>query len=142
MLPFAAEMFTKLTDKMTTKPRVVKDYDKLDESVLQQIKLSYPRGFDKHLVKFKNAKGDNVSALPFETDDRYYLVRMTVQEARDIISDDDDYNDDGILRADIREDYADKLENEFAEEGMGVMDDEEADDFSGGNEEEEDDDDF
>ncbi len=122
---------------MTTKPRVVKDYEKLDESVLQQIKLSYPRGFHKHLVKFKNAKGDLVSALPFEAEDKYYLVRMTVQEARDIIEDDDDYNDDGILKADIREDYAEKLENDFAEEGMDILDD----DTDGFAEDDEDDDD-
>lgn len=115
-----------------TKPRVVKDYEKLDELIQQQIKLTYPRGFDRHLVKFKNAKGDNVSALPFEAEDKYYLVRMTVQEAREIIEDDDDYNDDGILKADIREDYAEKFESEFEEEGLDIADDDDDDDDDAG----------
>ena len=107
-----------------SKPRVVKDYEKLEESVVEQIKLTYPRGFHKHLVKFQNAKGDKVSALPFETDDRYYLVRMTVQEARDIIEEDDDFNDEGHLKEDIKEDYAEKYESEFEEEGLNIEDDE------------------
>ena len=95
----------------SSKPRVVKDYDKLDEAVAEQIKLAYPRGYHKHLVKFKNAQGDEVSALPFETDDRYYLVRMTVKQARAIIADDDDYDDDGNLRAGARQTYAARHED-------------------------------
>ncbi|MGK0365248.1 MAG: hypothetical protein ACI85O_002314 [Saprospiraceae bacterium] len=102
------------------KPRVVKDYEKLDEIVQQQIKLTYPHGFHKHLVKFKNAKGDTVSALPFETDERYYLVRMTVEEARIIIKEDDDFDDKGNLINAIKEDYEDKFEKEFEEEGLDI----------------------
>ena len=104
------------------KPRVVKDYDKLDEAVLEQIKLTYPQGFETNLVRFKNAKGDTVSALPFETDDRYYLVRMTVLEAQQIIEDDDDYDDDGNLLDDVRDDYEDKY-------GSDEDDEDDEDDF-------------
>ena len=106
------------------KPRVVKDYEKLDEIVQQQIKLTYPRGFHKHLVKFQNAKGDKVSALPFETDERYYLVRMTVEEARIIIKDDGDFDDEGNLIDTIKEDYEDKFEKEFKEEGLDIGEEE------------------
>ncbi|MDB4539909.1 hypothetical protein N9231_05755, partial [Saprospiraceae bacterium] len=67
------------------KPKIVKDFEKVEESILEQIKLKYPYGFEKYLVTFKNAKGAFVSALPFETDDRYYLIRMTKTEAREII---------------------------------------------------------
>ena len=44
--------------------------------------------------------------MPFETDDYYYLIRMTRIEAQEIIEDDDDYDDDGILT----EEAKDKLE--------------------------------
>ena len=94
------------------KPRVVKDYDKVDDSVLEQIKLKYPYGFEKALISFKNQKGEFVSALPFETDDRYYLIRMTRKEAQQIIADDDDYGDDGILKDDVREEYEDKYDDD------------------------------
>ena len=53
----------------TTKPRIVKDYEKLDPDIQEQIKLMYPYGFAKHLIQYKNAEGKFVSALPFETDD-------------------------------------------------------------------------
>jgi hypothetical protein len=90
------------------KPRVVKDYEKLPEEIQQQIKLAYPEGFSHHLISFTNKEGAKVSALPFETEEKYYLVRMTKQEATALIEDDDDYDDDGYLREEIRLDYEEK----------------------------------
>ena len=90
------------------KPRVIKDYDKLDQEVQEQIKLAYPYGFAKSLIFFTNKDGMKVSALPFETDDKYYLVRMTQQEAQRIIEDDADYNEFGQLKEQARFDYEDK----------------------------------
>lgn len=88
---------------MQAKKRVVKDYDKLPEEVISRIKIEYPRGFVKHLIKYTNAQGQQVSALPYETEDMYYLIRMSISEARQIILDDDDY-EDGILREDFADD--------------------------------------
>lgn len=96
-----------------SKPRVVKDFDKIEEAVKQQIKLSYPEGFEDNLIKFQNKDGLTVSALPFETEEKYYLVRMTVSQAQAIIEDDDDYDDDGILRDEVKEEYEDNLDEEF-----------------------------
>ncbi len=100
-----------------SKPRVIKDYDKLDPSIQEQIKLVYPTGFSDHLIYYFDKDGKNVSALPFETDDKYYLIRMTLSEAERIIEDDDDYDDDGFLKDHVREEYEDKYpELEFAAE--------------------------
>lgn len=96
---------------MITKPRIVKDYNKLDASVKEMIKLNYPFGFEDSLITFTNAEGRKVSALPFETDDKYYLVRMTVAEAVSIIEDDDDYDDEGNLTDEAREDYEEKYDD-------------------------------
>ncbi len=90
------------------KPRVIKDFEKLDVQIQQQIKLVYPNGFSDSLIAFTNREGKRVKALPFETEDKYYLVRMTVQEAEAIISEDDDYDDDGVLKDDVKEEYEDK----------------------------------
>jgi hypothetical protein len=90
------------------KPRVIKDYDKLDPAIQEQIKLVYPTGFSDHLIYYFDKDGKNVSALPFETEDRYYLIRMTLSEAERIIEDDDDYDDDGFLKDHVREEYEDK----------------------------------
>ena len=104
-----------------SKPRVIKDFDKLPEEIQEQIKLNHPYGFDKSLISFKNAKNKFVSALPYEAEDRYYLVRMTREEAQDIIEEDDDYDDDGVLKDEVRDDYSDKYEDAL-EEVPGVAD--------------------
>lgn len=95
---------------MSQKPRIVKDYDKIPVELKEQIKLHYPDGFLSHLITFTNAKGELVSALPFETDEVYYLIRMTRAEAREIIEDDEDYDEDGMLLDDVRDDYLDKYD--------------------------------
>ncbi len=90
------------------KQRVIKDYNKLAPEIQEQIKLKYPEGFSEHLIYYTNKDGHLVSALPFETEDKYYLVKMTVEEAEAIIIDDDDYDDDGNLKTEILEAYEDK----------------------------------
>jgi hypothetical protein len=94
-----------------SKPRLVKDYDKLDDAVKEQIKLVYPAGFEQHLVRYVNKDGEQKLALPFETDEVYYLVRMSIEKAQDLIFLDDDYDDEGMLRDDIKENYQDKYDN-------------------------------
>ncbi len=101
---------------MTDKPRVIKDFERLDEAIQEQIKLKYPLGFSRHLIAFNNKEGKKVSALPFETEEKYYLVRMTAPEAREIIENDDDYNEKGILKKGVRADYEDKYSDEEEED--------------------------
>jgi len=108
------------------KPRVIKDYDKLPLEIQEQIKLEYPFGFSDNLIRFSNKDGLIVSALPFETEDKYYMVRMTVGEAIKIVEDDDDFDDDGILKEGIKEEYENKYADEIEEIDEVV---EEEDDF-------------
>jgi len=93
---------------MSTKPRIVKDYDKLEEQIQEQIKLTYPYGFSEYLVSYVDREGKKRTALPFETDEKYYLVRMTESEAVAIIDDDEDFDSEGVLKDDIKEEYEDK----------------------------------
>ncbi len=94
-----------------SKPKVIKDYEKLPPEVIEQIKLVYPRGFSQHLISFVNRDGQRKMGLPFETEDYYYLIRMTPVRASNIIEEDDDYDDDGVLKAKAREKYADKYDD-------------------------------
>ena len=75
-----------------SKPKVIKDYDKLTEDVVEQIKLVYPMGFTSHLISFTNRHGEKRKGLPFETEKYYYLIRMSEAKAKAIIEDDDDYD--------------------------------------------------
>ncbi len=86
------------------KKRIVKDYDALPEEIIARIKAEYPYGFEDNLVTFTNKDGNKVSALPFDTEEVYYLIRMTMREARQIIEDDEDYDDEGNLRDDFSTD--------------------------------------
>lgn len=90
------------------KPRVIKDFEKMEEALQQQIKLAYPYGFSNFLISYTDREGRKVSALPFETDEKYYLVRMTADEARQIVRADDDYDNAGNLKEEVKEDYEDK----------------------------------
>jgi hypothetical protein len=90
------------------KPRIIKDYNKLDKALQEQIKLVYADGFAEHLIHFFDKDGIKVSALPFETEDKYYMLRMTENEAIRIVDEDDDFDDDGLLKSDVKQDYEDK----------------------------------
>ncbi|MEQ8323732.1 MAG: hypothetical protein RIC15_01235 [Vicingaceae bacterium] len=90
------------------KPRIVKDFEKLDPEIQEQIKLQYPEGFYENLVSYYDKEGLRRSALPFETEEKYYLVRMSIAEAKQIIEDDDDYGSDGTLKQEVQDDYEEK----------------------------------
>lgn len=91
-----------------SKPRVIKDFEKLDFEIQEQIKLAYPYGFFESLIHFYDKEGKRVSALPFETDEKYYMIRMTKDEAKAIIKDDEDFDNEGNLKDDIKDDYESK----------------------------------
>ncbi len=94
------------------KPRVIKDFEALDVAIQEQIKLNYPEGFEDNLIRFTNKEGKYVSALPYETEDKYYLVRMTVERAQELVEEDDDYGDDGNLKDEVKDEYEEKYEDE------------------------------
>lgn len=96
------------------KKRIVKDYEDLPEEVINQVKMEYPEGFSQNLITYKNSEGKIVSALPFDTEAVYYLIRMTEEEAERIIEEDDDYDDEGNLRDDFNLDDIDA--DAFADE--------------------------
>ena len=114
------------------KKRIVKDYEKLPLIVIDNVKMAYPTGFVDHLIKYTNKEGFQVSALPFETEDIYYLIRMTIREAEKIIEEDEDYDDDGNLRDDFEGEEAEipedmMPEKEEEEEDTGYKDEPESD---------------
>ena len=90
------------------KLRVTQEYEKLSDELKEQIKLVYPEGYSQHIFSFTNKDGRKTSALRFETDEKIYLIRMSITEAENLIAEDDDYDDDGNLRDDVRDDYEDK----------------------------------
>lgn len=115
-----------------SKPRVIKHFDKLDEEILEQIKLAYPGGFERNLIRFTDVNGSQASALPFETEEKYYLIRMTKSQANAIIEDDDDYDEDGRLIDNVRLKLEDKYDDDDDDDDdFDELDELEGDDLDG-----------
>lgn len=79
---------------MVAKRRVIKKYEHLDPDILKLVLAAYPDGFEENLISFQNPKGELELALPYETDEVSYLIKMPkdnipVPEDSDISSADD-----------------------------------------------------
>lgn len=129
-------------NKPNSKPRIIKDYDKLPEEVKEQILATYPQGFAEKLIQYPNKDGNLVSALPFETEDKVYLVKISIEDVRVVYADsefddDDDIKDlavDEIAKADYMSETSgddDDFEEKYSGDesfGPGIKDDGEDDD--------------
>lgn len=63
-----------------SKRRVIVDYKNVTSDILSLFTDRYPYGYDdSDIIKFQNAKGEMVRAVPFETTDTKYLVKVSVQ---------------------------------------------------------------
>jgi DNA-directed RNA polymerase subunit delta len=114
--------------KKVSKLRVVKDFDKIPKEIQAAIKADYPNGFSHKLIAYTTPKGEKVMALPYETDDINYLVRVTVLDTRTIMrDDDDDLADDKPIRDDLDLDGLD-IEGLKEEDEASVADDDDDDD--------------
>jgi DNA-directed RNA polymerase subunit delta len=114
--------------KKVSKLRVVKDFDKIPKEIQAAIKADYPNGFSHKLIAYTTPKGEKVMALPYETDDINYLVRVTVLDTRTIMrDDDDDLADDKPIRDDLDLDGLD-IEGLKDEDEASVADDDDDDD--------------
>ncbi len=120
----------------TSKPRVIKDFEKLEPFLQEQIKLAYPYGFEDNLIHFYNKEGEKVLALPFETDEKYYMLRMSLVKAQELIEEDEDYDDEGNLKDDVKDEYESKY-GDLDHMADYLADDESDDEDEGDDEEEE-----
>jgi len=96
------------------KKRVIVDYKNITQDLLQLLSDVYPEGFEDDTIFFTNAKGERVEAVPLETDDTKYLVKISAQlvtKFENFQDDDDDDADtdteDAADVADVSEDFDD-----------------------------------
>lgn len=82
------------------KKRIIKDYDQMPTEVLIQLKDRFPHGYQEHLLRFNNSNGEPISALPFETKDTLYLVRMNLSGGYHVVDDDSDDDFDSLPNED------------------------------------------
>ncbi|HBH49481.1 MAG TPA: hypothetical protein DDX98_12615 [Bacteroidales bacterium] len=58
------------------KKRIIKKYEQLAQEVLNLIQERYPDGYEDKLISFQSPSGELELALPLETDEVSYLIKM------------------------------------------------------------------
>lgn len=58
------------------KKRIIKSYEQLSEEMVEKLKEKYPDGFEDRTITFTNPRGEIEVAVPFETEEIYYLIKL------------------------------------------------------------------
>ena len=73
--------------------RVIVDYSKLNDNILNLLVTAYPDGYgDKNIISFKNQHNEIIECVEVRTDDTIYLVKVSkrlVVAMKDFEMDDD-----------------------------------------------------
>lgn len=95
------------------KQRIIKAYEQLSEILVKQLKERYPDGYDDHIITFTNSKGEIEVAIPFDTEEIYYLIKLprnnATEEEEDVESSSFD-EFDNFESLDINDEVADEEE--------------------------------
>lgn len=94
--------------------RIIVDYSKLTDAILDLLLEKYPSGYDpKDIIVFRNAQNEVVECVEVRTDDTIYLVKVSKRLVVAMEDYEDDQNDD----------YEDDNEDEVFEETADEFDD-------------------
>lgn len=92
------------------KRRSVVSFANLPEELQEEVKKLYPYGYNEAMMRIEKPNGDFFYAVPFETDEVSYLVKVTVKIDDHIEDEEDkDYYSDDLKGAD---EFADNEEEE------------------------------
>jgi hypothetical protein len=90
------------------KKKIIKKFEQLTPELLKMIKETYPDGYEESLIVFQTQTGELASALPLETEEVSYLIRMPKGAAPD--------DDDDIESASTENDFENFEDLEIAED--------------------------
>jgi len=77
--------------------RVIVDYAKLTNEILNLLVDRFPDGYDdSHIIRFKNAKNELIEAVEVRTEDTIYLVKVSTKLATRLENFDEDDIDDVV----------------------------------------------
>lgn len=85
--------------KAAAKKRLVISQDKLSPELLEDFLAQYPTGYTDIMMRIDKPNGDFFYAVPYETEDIYYLIKVNVKvdnkinDDRDIFDTDDEVKD-------------------------------------------------
>ncbi|MEO8934342.1 MAG: hypothetical protein ABI295_08540 [Xanthomarina sp.] len=87
--------------------RVIVDYQKLNEDILDLLVEKFPDGYDdEDIISFKNIKNEIVEAVEVRTEDTIYLVKVGVRlvqamedySEEEVDAEEDDVADDDVVK--------------------------------------------
>lgn len=86
------------------KKKIIKKYEQLTPEVLKLIKDTYPDGYEESLITFQMPSGELALALPLETEDTSYLIRMPKKAVAD---EEDDFESGMTAEGDFDSNFED-----------------------------------
>ena len=96
-----SERNTNMTVQNKAKKHIVTSIHNLTPELQEAVKEKYPLGFTDAMMRVDKPNGDFFYAVPFDTDDVAYLVKIDVKIDDGIEDEDDkDYYDDDLKGAD------------------------------------------
>ena len=96
----------------TNKKKVIINSTNVTPEILNLFKDRYPYGYEEDIIKYPNSQGQTVNAVPLETEDTYYLIKLGVEMDRKIFK---------VLEEDNPDDESDDKISEIPD--SSVMDD-------------------
>lgn len=90
-----------MTAPITGKKHLVTSFHNLTPEMQEEVKALYPAGFSEAMIRVDKPNGDFFYAVPFETADTAYLVKIDVKIDDGVDDDDDkDFYDEDLKGAD------------------------------------------
>lgn len=78
--------------------RVIVDYAKLTNEILNLLVEKFPEGYDdSNIIRFRNAKNELIEAVEVRTEDTIYLVKVSTKLADRIENYDEDDDIDAVV---------------------------------------------
>lgn len=106
-----------MTKQNSTKKHIVASLHNLSPELQEAVREKYPLGFTDAMMRVDKPNGDSFYAVPFDTDEVAYLVKIDVKVDDHAQDDDDkDYYDDEIKGAD-------EIQDDGSSEGLEETDD-------------------
>ena len=104
----------------TNKKRSVVSFANLSPELQEEVKKLYPYGFTEAMMRIDKPNGDFFYAVPFDTEEVAYLVKIDVKiDDKAHEEDDKDYYDDDLKGADELQDD-EQMESNSSDDDINI----------------------
>ncbi|MDR2907828.1 MAG: hypothetical protein LBU91_07565 [Bacteroidales bacterium] len=122
----------KKVEKNIVKKNVIVSYNKIDNDLKMALLKEYPDGYGNYIIRYPKPNGEYFFAVPLDTDEANYLIKVEVKVDNLITEDDFDKQFGDIAEVEsktvIGEDEADDSDDDEEAEDEAEGDDEDDDD--------------